>query len=503
MRNALFRLSLATILLITGSLLVPPSHAKADGGPILTDPELWGQLKEGQQTAVITLKDNDTAFIDLFVSMLDNSGQSHEVVFFVPLGAEASDFSVIEKTSLDFDRELTEELDQALRDEVHNKRNVRLSMLPASVVINGGWMLIAWYPILLSGCAQAEAPEASYETESSKVDIYGLDKDTSLDALINTTGLDPSVKETLSRLRGQRIAIVTLQTQPPLSGGEGSGTPFGQPGIHLSWTTSLTPQSATAAYSYPLGTGSSWAQPIEMTRVYVVAPPGIDFTMQYPELGAEHSGFTRELFGRPRPNIIYLRIPAYAIDEANGSFGRIWRATYAKSNSADDIVITVGASGGFLTALRRVLVGWGTVPNLIIGLLLALAMWVTTWRYIMPRMAGAEYSWRSSKLWRDALIHPAINAVLILGVASIVGILFLISGNFWPIWIIALLILIIIVIIPLLIATPGIIFILKKQWKNFNVTEGQAVKAFIVVSLIANVAYLALAFGYTALIGVF
>jgi hypothetical protein len=503
MRNIILRFCLNAIFVITGFLLVFPSPVKADGGPILTDPELWGLLKEGQQTAVITLKGDGTAGVDLFVSMLDSSGQSHEVVFFIPLGIAPSDFSVIERTSLDFDRELTEELDQALRDEVYNRRNVRLSMLPASAVINGGWMLVAWYPVLLSGCAQGEAPEASYETESSKVDIYGLDEDTNLYALINTTGLDSSVKETLSRLRGQRIAIVTLQTQPPLAGGEGSGSPLGQPGIHLSWTASLTRQSATAAYSYPLGTGSSWANPVEMTRVYVVAPHDIDFTVQYPELGAEHSGFTQGFFGVPEPNILrYDHISAYAIDEAWNSSGHIWRGIYTQSNSAEDIIVSVGSSSGFLSSLRRVLVGWGTVPNLIIGLLIALALWVVAWRYIMPRMVEADYNWRSPRLWRESLIYPAINTVAMLVAALIVGIPLLILGSVLGIWTVASLLLVAIIMLPVIFTVPGTIYLLRKQWLKFNVTRGQAFKAYITVSLVANLAYLALAFGYTALIGV-
>ncbi len=503
MRNTLYRLFPAAILVITSLMLVFPSPAKADGGPILKDPELWDQLKEGQQTAVITLKDNDTVDVDLFVSLLDSSGQSHEIVFFVPLGTGPTDFSVIERTSLDFDQELTEELDEALREEAQNKRDIGLSLLPASLVINGGWMLAVWFPLLLSGCAAETAPISTYETESSRVDIYGLDEDTDLEALINTTGLDPSVQSTLSRLRGQRIAIVTLQTQSPLPGGNDSWRPTGQPGIHLAWTTALVTQSDRAAYSYPLGTGSSWAHPIELTRVYVVAPLGMDFTVQYPRLGTDHSGFTRPIFGNPAPRIIrHYHTPAYAVDEARGNFGHIWRATYSQSNSAEDIVVVVGSSGGFLTTLRRVLVGWGIVPNLLVGLLVALVLWVVTWRYIMPRMLRTEYRWRDSRLWRDSLIYPGINAVLVLGAASIVAILFLASKDFWPMWIIAGLIVTVLIVLPVMFGVPGVIYLLKRHWHSFNVYRGQAVKAYFVVILITNFAYLALAFGYTALIGV-
>jgi len=501
MRNALHRLCLATILVVTSLLLVPLSPAKADGGPILSDPELWAQLKEGQQTAVVTLKGNNTVDVDLFVSLLDSSGQSHEIVFFVPLGKDPTDFSVIERTSLDFDQELTEELDEAIRREVQNKRNIRLSLLSGTLLVNGGWMSAIWFPLLLSGCAAAPAPVATYETDSSRVDIYGLDKDTDLETLINITGLDPSVRSTLSRLRGQRIAIVTLQTQPPLPGGDDSWHPTGQPGIHLAWTTALSPQSGGAAYSYPLGTGSAWAHPIELTRVYVVAPPGIDFTVQYPRLGVDQSGFTRTPFGPPQPHIIrYYNKSAYAVDEARGNFGHIWRATYAQSNSAEDIVIITGASAGFLTTVRRVLVGWGIVPNLLVGLLMALVLWVVTWRYTMPRMLGVEYHWRSSRLWRDSLIYPGINAVLLAGGTGIVGV-FLVS----PMRYLAILpglIVAVLIVLPVMFAVPGVVYLLKRHVRSLDVSKSQAVTAYIVIILIANFAYLALAFGYAALIGV-
>jgi hypothetical protein len=40
---------LATILIIASLLLCFPAPAVADGGPVLSDPELWAQLEEGSQ----------------------------------------------------------------------------------------------------------------------------------------------------------------------------------------------------------------------------------------------------------------------------------------------------------------------------------------------------------------------------------------------------------------------------------------------------------------------
>jgi len=499
---------LATTFIIASLLLSFPSPASADGGPILSDPELWAQLEEGQQTAVVTLKDDNTIDVDLFVSLLDSSGQSHEVVFFIPLGTAPTDFSVIEKTSLDFDEELTEELDEALREEAQIKRNVCLSLFSATLVTNGGWLMVLCFPLLLSGCAGL-APEATYETDSSQIDIYGLDEDTDLEALINTSGLDPSVQETLSRLKGQRIAIVTLQTQPSLPSDDGPYQPTGQPGIHLAWTTALVPQSGSAAYSYPLGTGSSWAHPIGLTRIYVVAPPGIDFTVQYPTLGTDYSGysgFTQIPFFPLKPRITdHYDTPAYAVDETRGDFGHIWRATYTQSNSAEDIVISLGSSGGFITTVRRSLLGWGIVPPLLFGLLMALLLWVVAWRYCMPRMLGIEYRWRDSKLWRDSLVYLGINAAVMLAAAAIAaGAYFLgslMGSLIGTAGVMAGLIVAALVILAALFGVPSILLFLRRHRRRLGISRGRAATAYIVVVLVANSAYLALVFGYVALVG--
>ena len=504
---------LATIFIIASLLLSFTSPASADGGPILSDPELWAQLEEGQQTAVVTLKGDNTIDVDLFVSLLDSSGQSHEVVFFVPLGTDPMDFSVMEKMSLDFDEELIEELDGALRREAQSKTNVRLSLLSPTLLTNGGWMMVLCLPLLLTGCAGTQ-PEETYETDSSRVDIYGLDEDTDLEALINTTGLDPSVQETLSRLTGQRIAIVTLQTQPPLPG-DGDDhwyEPTGQPGIHLAWTTALVPQSASVAYSYPLGTGSSWAHPIGLTRIYVVAPPGIDFTAQYPRLGTDYSGYSGfargpfYLFDPPRPRIMdHYDTSAYAVDETRGDFGHIWRATYTQSNSAEDVVISLASSGGFLTAVRRSLVGWGIVPTILLGLLIALLLWVVAWRYCMPRMLGMEYRWRDSKLWRDSLVYLGINAGVVLAVAAMAGgaflLVFFTGYLIGTPGLVAGLIVAALLILVALSGVPSILLFVRRQRRELGVSGRRAAAAYIVVVLVANSAYLALAFGYAALAG--
>jgi hypothetical protein len=289
--------------------------------------------------------------------------------------------------------------------------------------------------------------------------------------------------------------------------------PTGQPGIHLGWTTALVAQSDSVAYSYPLGTGSSWAHPIGLTRIYVVAPPGMDFTAEYPRLGADYSGYSgfaeipSYMSYYPRPRIMdHYDTPAYAVDEARGDFGHIWRATYTQSNSAEDVVISPGPPGGGLAGVRRSLAGLGIGPIILLGLLIALLLWVVAWRYVMPRMLGTEYHWREARLWSDSLTYLAINVGVVLAVAALAGGAFVLS-LFIAAYIgstagyVAALVVAAVLIVVALFGAPSIMLFVRRQRREAGVLGGRAAGAYIVVVLVANAAYLALAFGYAALAG--
>jgi hypothetical protein len=496
--------------------LAVPAPAGADGGPIFSDPQLWARLKEGQQTAVINLGSGNTAHIDLFVTMLDESGQSHEVKFFVPLGKESTQFNTAEETSREFDDAVTKPLDAILRAEVERqatyRTNVRGSLLLGTLFINGGWTWPIWLAWVLSGCGIAgmpAAPIATYETASSQVSIYGVNEDTDLQSLIETTGLSPAVQDTLSRLRGQQIAVVTLQTQPVPEGGSSTGGLTGQPGLHLSWQTTLASESriergvenrsAQASYAYPLGTGSAWAHPIELTRIYVAAPPGLDFTIQYPQLGEDRSGYTGGGWSsRSMPRILGATGAAYAVEDAvDKGNGHVWRVTYRQSNSAEDLVITSlpASSPQTLTALRR-----QGLERVVSGLswlfapLAALAVWLGVWRYIMQKLLNVNYQWRDRRLWVEALgwalLYPLTNGVVLLAgvmlTALTVGVALVIAG---PMLLIAAL------------AGISIFFFARNRAKALGVPRGRAAMAYITAMVMANALFLGFGIFYLALLG--
>jgi positive regulator of sigma E activity len=124
----------------------------------------------------------------------------------------------------------------------------------------------------------------------------------------------------------------------------------------------------------------------------------------------------------------------------------------------------------------------------------------------MPRILGIEYRWRDSKLWRDSLVYLGINAGVMLAAAAIAAgacfLGFLMGSLTSMVGFMAGLIVAALVILVALFGVPSILLFLRRNQRRLGVSRGRAAAAYIVVVLVANAAYLALAFGYAALMGV-
>ncbi len=515
--------------LLLSLALALPAPARADGGPILDDPELWALLEEGMQIAVVRLDaEEDTAQVDLFVSLLDASGESHEITFFIPLGSHPTGFDVIEENSFDFELAQTEELDGHLADaaewEEAYRSVVRFSLMPgALLIVPLSWpcSCVGFVSLFMMGAPLAEqGPVATFQTEHSVVELYDIDADTRLEGLIATTGLDPAVQETLHRFEGQQIAVVTMQTQPTAAAGEesrGYRGISGQQGLHLAWAAHLVPGDEGPTYAYPLGTGSAWARPIELTRVYVVAPPGVDFRVAYPRLGEDHSGYVAGgFYGRPEPRIMrYTSTPGYAVDQAVGDFGRVWRATYVQSNAAEDVVVTrvEDLLPETRAALRRPVVQqWVMRLTWAVGLLAAFAIWVIVWRFVMSRRLGLQYRWADLKLWKHAigwaLVYPVSNVVALIApaVLTIYPILLgqLTAGLGEAVRTVLGIAVGIVALVLLALTSPGIVSGFLFAWsvrRSMGIPWGRAAGAYALVVIASSVGYGLFALAYLALVG--
>jgi hypothetical protein len=495
MKRILLIFTAAFIIL---SSFIIPLPLNADGGPIV-DPLLFAKLQEGQQIAVIRLQDTSTASVDLFVSILDQTGESHDISYFVPLGTKPSGFQVNEEDSLTFAYSLTETPDRILFQGYQNNQTFLQEIFAGALLTNGVWLTPLWLPMLLSSCGAAPTPVSSFSTPGSQVDIFNIDETTDLDALISTTGLDVSVKDTLSRLKGQQIAVIQLKTSPVSSSAPStwSTVPTAQPGLHLSWVTQLTASKNGMTYAYPLGTGASWANPIQMTRVYVIAPLDINFNVQYPKLGVNRSGFIKAKNSFEPRIASYIDVSAYAVDEAIGQNGiymhpssyvdksiRVWRAIFTHSNSAKDMMITVSPKRGI--TFRSWL--WQKSDNsnrpfaLILGLVVAVLFWILAWYFLVPRMVGKNRY--VPGLWRISLTYIAWNLL-----AFLPGAILLIGFSYGT-RVLALALMVI-----LFGGVSALIFSIRHMNRLAEV-KGKAIQIFAMVTLASGGAYLLFALGW-------
>jgi hypothetical protein len=214
-------------------------------------------------------------------------------------------------------------------------------------------------------------------------------------------------------------------------------------------------------------------------------------------LGEDLSGFTGGFFSQRRARILYTYDPAFAVEDVLGEFGRVWRATYVRSSSTEDIVITrLDELSSKTQALLRLNRYHGVVRSFtwLLSLILSTLLWVPAWRFVMSRILGVEYAWRDLRLWRESLgwavFYPLTNlaaVVLALVLASFTAGFGLILG------------------IPIIVVTGlGLVtaFVFgRTRSRKLDVTRRRAEIAYVSVVLLTNAVYIPLATAYAAFVG--
>ncbi len=498
---------LLILITMVVTLAAVASPAYADGAPVIRERDVWEVLEEGQQIAVVSLAAGGAVGTDLFISLIDHSGVAHEVTFFLPLGWDSSGFAVEEGDSSDFEESLTAPLDERLKQAVVAERNyerdLRFSLLAGSWVISGSWTWPLLAVFALSACASdAPQPMDVFHTESSQVSIYGIDEDTDLAALIATTGLDPSVQETLRMFEGQQIAVVEMRTQAP-PGGDTSGyyelKARSQRGLRLSWNSQAAKRDdGDWEHRYPLGTGGAWARPIPLTRVYVTAPAGLGFRVEYPRYGQDLSDtYTRAWYSRVAQYRVFNERSemAFAVVQRVTAQGQLWRGLYTHANPSTDlrIIHDRAADDAAQVAVSNLgLRRWTSRWSWLFSVVVAVAAWVICWRHVMSRRLGISYRWNHGALWRDALTYPVANG-LILGLLYALVYILGRSENLF-VWLLILGIAAAAVLLPLPLSS--ILFARAHEQKRAD-----AAKGFWIVATLANACHLAVGAVYVVALG--
>jgi len=383
------------VLLAMAVLAWACGAARGDGVVLLPSQALQ-RIAEQTQLAVVEVKPDRTVGVDLFISLLDESGESHEVPFLLPLQTMPEAFGVQEQTLAEFEERRVEPLKEVLdrgarEDEAWANRAwaacgggavlcgpcaVMLVAIPSAIIMP------VYNRAGVSGSVLRIEPALSAATEHARAEVYPALKPEEMAALAETAALPAVVAKTLEQYAGRPFALVRLHTSPPPAEvSSGDRVPAEKhPGLCFAFTQGMVEKDGVSRYDYPLGTGQGWEQAIPLSRVYVVAPE--DFLLDV--------GFPPGKWGRRQ------------IAQAAGG-RQVHVATWYDENPREDVEIGFRGRGrsSFMIerANRRRLVGVLGVVFPVAGLLAWVALFAAmVWPDEHAKSLGF---WRA--LWRSWL----------------------------------------------------------------------------------------------------
>lgn len=454
-------------------LMLAGTQACADGRLIVPSAML-GRFFEQAQVAVVEVKADKTATVDLFISLHDTSGKQHTVYHFLPLQTLPKAMKVTESTLGDFRQSKLSPLDRIYttaagrREEL--QKTINSSCLlgsvfggPGTLALIGSFSVGGHRGMLASADAmgQIAAPQAtlSVTTKHSRIDVYRSLNLAEVTALTKVADVPSSVGKTLRQYAGKPFALMTLKTIPSQVTSQkvewvNPREAFArQPGLHISFAQALITRGADYRYDYPLGTGQGWTNPIPLTQVYVTAADSLPLHVRFPG----QKTWTKSL-----PKAAFTVLGGATLGAAADG-KQVMLAQYDNSNEKNDITITLASQGesefaaeqrmmrlklvvpwilfpllgcsvwlgsmalvgrkdsylqtvGFHGAFWR---GWLGMTVLLFPLFMIFAVW-DQW-YVM-----ADPSWASSRLWvltfRELGVPPGVWPILVilLGIFSLI-----------------------------------------------------------------------------------
>jgi hypothetical protein len=330
--------------LVTGLVC---ARAWGDGMVLVETPSMR-LFSEQYQGAVVTVHDDRTAGVELFVSLASSSAQPQRVQFLLPLQTVPRAFRAREQAQQEFAAEVMAPLDEVLQTGAANdeERERSRQQIPVEhALLLGPWGLWA----LLSGTAggagagglQPPAPVLSAVTQHARADIYASLQPDQLARLAGLADLPDQVRQTLQSYAGRPFALVELHLLPlpPVTGKpRPDAPPLSPPGVRFTFTQRMLPNRDGTVYHYdfPLGTGRAWAHPIAWTVVYVAGARHLNLHVQFPD--------------RPLPEAAPMGKPYDSETWAEVARGQqVYVATYGPDpkggNPARDVVIELHTTG--------------------------------------------------------------------------------------------------------------------------------------------------------------
>jgi len=221
--------------------------------------------------------------------------------------------------------------------------------------------------------------------------------------LLSRVELDESVKDDIRAYGGTYLYYITLRTVPSPATGDGG---LNSLGVHFSFQ--VTP--VDGRYTYPLGTGKVWGNPISLTRVYVINGRGLQVDLNYPEYGERLS--SEDVSWRLSGYIGDINSSAWNIIESSDPNQLLSRITYLKANPDTDIVVSVSKKNDILSLFGMYFeLYWRFTASAVLPILLFVGPLIL-WSFYFQRFLGDLVDW-SSRLKKHVhiLIYFILNSI--------------------------------------------------------------------------------------------
>lgn len=374
-------------------------------GMLLVPSGVLNSFTEQSQLALVEVRPDRTVQVDLFISLLDISGQSREVYFLLPLQTMPKEFGAREVTAKRFAEEKLRPLDalleKAWQERVKDVRRVyalygvsALLSGPLGLLWAGPWGLELKWAGAVAGASEPPVPRISVKTEHAKADVYPALKLDELRSLAGLPELPSTVRNALTAYVGRPFALVRLRTVAPTVpiGGRWRvyGEPFGrpEPGVHFTFAQEMLAERGgdVVRYDFPLGTGRGWPNPIELAAVCVTAADHLNLDVRCPD--------------RPAETATLHKVSAMRSTVTAAAAGRqLHMATYWGENPKRDVEIRLRPGRSAFARAQatrpwRHLLVWAGFP------LLALVCWLMAFKAVVRN----DGQMRRREFWASAAL---------------------------------------------------------------------------------------------------
>ena len=407
--------------------------AHADGMTLSSSAD---RLQESGQAAIINL-DGQGATLDMYIA-IDGIPAGSAITYVLPFWHKPEDFRL-------------EMMDGKQFAELYLKpaRKQMGSFVDRSVIKDAAftsfacgssfagpltWAILAgkvFFPVFSSKLALL--PYQTATVPGAKAELYHVpEKD--LPALVRKAGLPEKYAKQLLRYNTEYFAVMHLTGMKLPEPKE--NTPIYLHGVHYHFRHPMhSPDQYT--YTYPLGTGGGWPQPILLTDIFVLAPKGYAVNVHAPKygtkswyhllMGLEHTSIFHELLESPdvaAENIkYYSKDPDSMFSPKTASLtpdhwnAPVWHRAYWCTNPTEDIIITLEKRKDF-AAYRAIDVLANPITFTLLALLgFVFAWWVAINKHLRERLAALGLSERlpfhSLRLLRHATGYGVIGTLLL------------------------------------------------------------------------------------------